>query len=76
MSYGPSQEELDWLKKSDYLLLKLAYQKAVEAGKSQFKVHVSGFEGSPRAMHHIAQFALSKGLSYENNGMYFIFHKS
>lgn len=76
MHHGPSKEELEWLEKSDYLLLELAYQKAIDAGKNHFEVHVSGFEGSPKALDHIRQFTLSKGLSYENNGMYFIFHKN
>ena len=76
MKYGHSQEELDWLEKADFLLLKMSYDKAVSKQQKSFKIPISGFDGSPEYMHHLQKFAIDKGLTYESDGTHFIFHIS
>ncbi|MEY8737152.1 hypothetical protein AB9M75_08020 [Lactobacillus sp. AN1001] len=69
-----SQEYLEWLKKGDFLLLETSYNQAIENGKKEFSVHRSGFEGSPKYLSHIIQFASKNKLYYEDMGDHFIFH--
>ena len=76
MKNGHSKEELDWLKKADFLLLNMAYDDAVKAGEKDFKVPLSGFEGSPESLTHISQFAVNKGLTYKSDGLNWVFHIS
>lgn len=68
------RESLEWLKDGDFLLLKMSYEKAVKENQKSFKIHVSGFEGSPEYRQHIIQFANNNGLSYQNDGIYIKFH--
>lgn len=76
MKSGYSQEILDWLEKSDLLLLKMSYDKAVKANKKSFSIPLSGFEGSPEYKQHISAFVTSKGLTYKSDGVNYVFHIS
>lgn len=76
MKYGRSQDEFDWLEKGDFLLLKMSYDKAISEQKESFKIPISGFDGSPKYKHHLQKFVTDKGLTYESDGTYFIFHIS
>lgn len=68
-----SKQELEYLKDGDFWLLNTSYEKAMQAGDKEFKVPISGFEGSPEANKHISQFVLSNGLSYKSDGLNFVF---
>lgn len=72
MSYQDDKYS-EWLKNGDFLLLKMAYDKAIQNGDKEFKIHVSGFEGSPDASNHIQEFASKNGLYVIRDGAYFIF---
>lgn len=76
MKNGHSSEKLDWLKKGDFLLLTMAYKDAIKAGKKDFTVPLSGFEGSPESRTHISQFVVDKGLTYKSDGLNWVFHIS
>lgn len=68
------EQYLEWLKQGDFLLLKNSYEKALQHGSKDFKIHRSGFEDSPNFRAHISQFALENGLSFIEKSDFFIFH--